>query len=170
MNVYLENSIRFFLVVVIQIFILNNIYLHGFVVPILYIYFVIKLPFKTLKMGVLLCSFLIGIFIDLLTGTPGINAAATTAVAFLRPFYIKMVLPKLNKESTMRPSVQDMGVVIFVAYASLLIFTHSLLLIMLEVFGFQNFGNTLLHAFLMTLVALLMVICCEFVFRQWSHQ
>lgn len=170
MNVYLENTVRFLIVLLIQIFILNNIYLHGFIVPILYTYFVIKLPFKTQNVVVLLLAFLMGISIDILTGTPGINAAATTAVAFFRPYIIKMILPHLSKDSIISPSINDLGFFVFVGYVALIVFSHSLILMFLEEFGFQNFGQTLIRILLTAIVSICIIMIVEFLWKSIKKQ
>lgn len=168
MNVYIENSLRFIIVFLIQIFILNNIYLHGLIVPILYVYFIIKLPFYMPKVPLLLVAFTMGILIDLCTGTPGINAATTTAVAFIRPIYVKMVLPNMTKDNPIEPSISNMGFIYFFVFSSLMVFTHSFLICFFEAFGFSHFGQTLLRSLLTALISLLLVIVFEMLTRLFS--
>lgn len=170
MNVYLENIFRFAIVLLIQVFVLNNIYLHGFVVPVLYLYFVIKLPFDLQKTYVLLLAFLMGIVVDVCIGTPGINAAATVAVAFFRPFFIKIVLPAMSKDSVVAPSITGMGFLNFTGYSSLLVIVHSFLLVILETFSFQDFRQTLLRFLACAAVSFLIIIVSEMFVRLFHRE
>lgn len=161
MNLFWQNTFRFIIVLLIQIFILNNIYLHNFIVPVLYLFFVIKLPFTTPKVVSVLLAFLMGITIDLFSGTPGINAAATTAVAFLRPSIIKIILPKINKDSGLSPSISDIGFLNFSGYSLSMIFVHCIFLMLLDVFSFQDFGQTCLRIITSTAISLLIIVLFE---------
>ena len=102
-NLIFKNIIRFIALVVIQIFIFNKIYLSGYINPYVFLMFVILLPFETPWWFLLISSFGIGLSVDLFTGSMGVHAAATTFMAFSRPFIVKTLLPKIDKSITVYP-------------------------------------------------------------------
>lgn len=67
-----------------QIFILNRITLFGQYIPVLYPVFVMFYPFFRNQFQFLGLSFLLGLCVDAFLGTWGINAFATTVIAYFR--------------------------------------------------------------------------------------
>jgi rod shape-determining protein MreD len=67
-----------------QIFVLNRIIIMGKFTPVLYPVFVIFYPFFRNKYHMLVASFVLGLGIDAFLYTWGINAFATTLVAYYR--------------------------------------------------------------------------------------
>lgn len=72
------------LLVALQIFVLNRIVMFGRYTPVMYPLFVMFYPFFRNKYQFLALSFLLGLGIDSFLGTWGINAFATTAIAYFR--------------------------------------------------------------------------------------
>ena len=81
---YLYEGLLFVLLVLLQVLLLSRIALFGIVTPVVYIYFLIKLPIGRTPFYVIISGFLLGIVIDIFFNTPGMNAAATTIVAAFR--------------------------------------------------------------------------------------
>ncbi|NJK85385.1 MAG: hypothetical protein HC906_04860 [Bacteroidales bacterium] len=57
---------RFIILVLLQVFVFNNIHLSGFIVPYIYILFILLLPFETPGWLLLVSAFLLGFSIDVL--------------------------------------------------------------------------------------------------------
>ena len=75
----------FVVAVLLQIFVLDNISLGVYFHPLLYSVFIILLPVDTKPVWVVLTSALLGVVMDAMTGTDGLNVIAATAVGVLRP-------------------------------------------------------------------------------------
>ena len=90
-SILFKNILRFVLLVLIQVFVLNNIRINGYINPHLYVLFILLLPFETPGWLLLVSSFSIGLSIDLFAHTPGLNAAASTFIAFIRPGFIRIL-------------------------------------------------------------------------------
>ena len=73
-----------FLLVALQVLILNKINLFGYVTPLVYIWVTIKIDNSYSRNAILLISFLTGLAVDIFTGTPGMHAAAITLLAFVQ--------------------------------------------------------------------------------------
>ena len=80
----LREIVWFVILILLQTLVLNRISVFGIAIPILYIYFLIKLPKNRNLFYVVISGFLMGLIIDVFLNTPGMNAAATTIIATLR--------------------------------------------------------------------------------------
>ena len=100
-----RNIIRFMVLVLVQILVLNNIQVSGYIVPHIYILFILLLPFETPRWLLLIAAFALGITVDLFTQTHGMHAAATVFIAFLRPWVLEMSAPRDGYEPGTFPRV-----------------------------------------------------------------
>ena len=78
--------LRFLGLLFLQVLVVDNIRLGYYVHPYVYVLFIFLLPFNIPRWQLLLLGFVNGFFVDLFNGTPGLNAAATVLMAFVRPF------------------------------------------------------------------------------------
>lgn len=163
-KILFSNSLRFILLIPIQVFVLDRINLGGFVNPYFYILFILMLPFETPGWLLLLLSFLMGFMIDLLSGTPGLNTASSTLVAFARPVVIKSLSSSREYEKGIQPSVHDLGFRWFISYALILTFIHHFLLFQLEVFRFSGFWFCLQRSIYSTLFTLVLLLLSQLLF------
>jgi rod shape-determining protein MreD len=163
MNLIVKNTIRFFFILFIQVFILNKIPpLHQFVVPYFYFIFILWLPFKTQRWVILLVGFLLGFTVDMFYKTPGLHAAASVLIAYLRPFVINLLLPKEATEwGNEEPNRVSMGSLPFTTYVILLTILHNLYLIFLEWMQFGSFFYFLGKLIATSLVSLLLILISE---------
>ena len=77
------NILRFVVVVALQVFILNELRLGGFINPWLYLYFILMLPIHIPGWLLLMVAFLTGFTIDVFSNTIGMHTLATVFLAFL---------------------------------------------------------------------------------------
>lgn len=162
------NSIRFILLIPLQVFVLDNINLGGFINPYIYILFILMLPFETPGWLLLFLSFLLGFFVDLFSGTPGLHAASSTLIAFARPLVIKSISSSREFEKGMQPSIQDLGLRWFSVYALILSLLHNFSLFLIEVFRFSGFWFTLQRTLYSTFFTLLILILAQLLFTNKS--
>jgi rod shape-determining protein MreD len=165
-NIIVKNIIRFILLVLLQVFIFNKIYLGGFINPYIYLLFIILLPFETPWWLLLLSSFGIGLSVDIFTGSMGMHAATATLIAYLRPSIIRIILPKLDSTLTVYPGIGFMGFPTFTLYTFILVFIHHFAFFVLEALSFSDFPYTLLRITLSTLVSAITIIILELIFRK----
>lgn len=158
------NILHFIVLVLFQVLILNNIQLSGYVNPYFYVLFILLLPFETPKWLLLILGFIMGLTIDFFMHTEGINAAATTLMAYLRPGTIKIFTGTRDIEPGTRPSIADMGFKWFLMYSLILVFFHHLLLFYLETFRLNEFLNVLPLILISTLVTLVLIILSQYIF------
>jgi hypothetical protein len=163
-NNIIKISIRFILLVLLQVLIVQNIRLGSYIILFPYILFILLLPFETPKLGVLALSFLIGITIDIFYDTAGMHAAACTLIGYSRHFILKLLSPRDGYETGLIPNVDSMGPVWFITYSAIIIFIHHLFFFYLEIFRFNEFFRTLLRVFLSTIGTFCFVYVVQFLF------
>ncbi len=163
-NNIIKNSIRFILLVLLQVLIVQNIRLGSYIILLPYILFILLLPFETPKLLVLISSFFIGLTIDMFYDTAGIHAAACTMIGFSRYYILKLLSPREGYDPGLIPTVDSMGAVWFITYASLIIFIHHFFFFYLEIFRFDEFFRTLLRVILSTIGTFVFVYVVQFLF------
>jgi rod shape-determining protein MreD len=165
-NEVIGNVIRFLFLVLIQVLILNNIQLSGYLNPFLYILFILMLPFQTPKWLVLVLAFVIGISIDMFSDTGGMHAAATVFMAFLRQPILKLISPRDGYEAGQQPTIQQFGLGWFFSYAGILVLIHHLVLFYMEAFHFTGFFSTFLRVVLSSFFTLTLIFVSQFFFSK----
>ncbi|MBA3901310.1 MAG: rod shape-determining protein MreD [Bacteroidetes bacterium] len=162
----IKNIFRFFLLIAIQILVLNNIQLSGFLNPYLYVLFILMLPFETPKWLTMVLAFMIGLSVDIFSDSPGMHAAASTFMAFCRPMVLKIIQPRDGYEFTLSPTIAQMGVSWFLTYAVILIFLHHLVYFYIEIFRFNEFFAIFTRVILSSIFTLLLVIFSQLLFTK----
>lgn len=152
-------SIMFVLLVLLQVLVFNRISLFHLATPYLYIYFIIKLPFGINRNLILLLGFLLGLIIDIFSNTPGINAFATTLVAFCRN-PLQSVLFTLDDYESQIPRLSLLGSA-FLKYAALMIIVHQVALICIESFSFFNITLVLLRILTSSILTFIFILGLE---------
>lgn len=163
MNFIVKNIIRFTILILLQVTIFNNIQLSGFINPYLYVLFILLLPFETPPWLLLVLSFFMGLSIDVFSNTIGIHASACVFMGFLRPFVLNYISVRDNYESNIEQGLYVYGFSWFFKYALILIVAHHSFLFIVEVFSFNNFGDTLIRIILSSIFTLLLVITSQFI-------
>lgn len=83
------NTGRFVFFILLQVLILNHINFLGYINPYLYVMFILILPVSMPQWQVIFMGFLIGFSVDAFGDTGGVHAAASTLIAYLRPFLLR---------------------------------------------------------------------------------
>lgn len=134
---YIHRIIWFVGLVLLQVLILNQIHLWGYATPFLYLYFILKLESGTSRHEQMLWAFFLGLTIDIFSNTPGMNAAATVFLAFIRPFLLRLFTPRDILDSIV-PSFRSMGNLSFVKYIISAVCIQNLILLSIESFSFSS--------------------------------
>ncbi len=168
MSNLLKNIIRFFIFILFQVFILNEVPpLHQFIVPYLYFLFILWLPFSINRLALLLISFAFGLSLDYFTGTPGLHAAPCVIIAYLRPFLLNLLIPQETIEQTyLEPGPKSMGWAPYGLYIGIFTFIHHFFLVLIEWLQFGNFGYFIGKVLGTTAISLFMIFLAEMLFTR----
>lgn len=169
-RVLFVNIIRIIILVPIQVLVLDNINLGGYVNPYLYVLFILLLPIEIPGWALLFLSFFIGLSVDVFAGTPGMHAAASTLMAYVRPLVIRSVGISRDIDPGLEPSIPSMGFSWFFMYSILLITIHHFALFVIEVFRFSGLFSTLLRTLYSTLFTLALVIIVQYLFGRQAKK
>jgi rod shape-determining protein MreD len=165
-NDLLKNILRFLVLAVLQVVVLNNINLAGFLNPYVYVLFILLLPFETPPWLLLISGFGMGLAIDAFTNSWGLHTAATTFMAFSRPTVLGLITSKKEYEPGIRPGIRDLGLYWFLSYAFSLVFLHHMALFYLEAFRFSEFFPTLMRVVLNTILTLGLCVLAQYLFTR----
>ena len=153
---------QFVFFVLVQVLILNNVQLSGFINPYLYIIFLLWLPLETPKWLLLVVGFLLGISVDIFSNTLGMHTSATLFLAFCRPYILQVLAPREGYEVNQKPGIKDFGLGRFLGYAGILTLLHHLFLFYVEVFRFTDFFSTLSRVLLSSIFTLVLIVIVQF--------
>ena len=138
MKIDLLKRFAWFLVFVLaQAVVLGRIHLFGVATPLLYVYFVLQFERNYPKWAVLLWSFFLGLFTDILSNTPGLAAASLTLIAAIQPYYLELFVPR-DSADDLKPTLSTLGMLKYSYYAIPLVVLYCLLFYSLEFFNFYN--------------------------------
>lgn len=158
MNNLLRRILSFILLALVQVFILNRIYLFGYATPMLYIYFILTMSQDVPHNRMMLWAFLLGLVIDAFSNTLGIHAAACTLTAFLRPALVRLFFIR-DEGEPFTPGLHTMGSA-FRRYALLAIFVHHTVVIVLQYFSFDyplQMGISIASSTLLTMLLVMAI-------------
>ena len=132
---YLHKIGWFVGLVLLQVLILNNVHIAGYATPFLYIYMILKFESDVPRNALMLWAFFLGLAVDILSDTPGMNAAV--------------------------PAVRTMGISPFLKYLVASVLVHHGMLLTLEFFSFVHIGALLLRIVTSTLLTVACIMAVE---------
>lgn len=162
MSIYLRNILRFALLILIQVLLLNRIPLNWWAPPyISFVYplFIVLLPISTPTTFLMVFAFFTGLTMDAFMNTGGIHAMACVAVAFSRKRILEFLLPQRLSEyqnATPGPKVMSWGS--FLAYSALLMLLHNFIYTLVEVWSMQSFWYFLAKTGITFLTSMIFVV------------
>ena len=161
----LNNIISFIVLVLVQVLILKNIRLGGYINPLLHILFIIRMPSNISGWAVLCLSFLLGVTVDIFSGNMGFYTFASTLTGFCRISLFNVFFSKHEQESVFMPSLSSMNFGSFTLYSSVLVFIHCFCYFFLETFIWGEIFSILWRSILSTTVTLMLILFIEFLLK-----
>lgn len=158
MRINLKYPFIFVLMIVLQIFIFNNIQVSGYINPQVYVFFILVLPINIRGSVLLLLAFGLGLIIDAFTDTLAIHALSSLLMAFFRPAVLRIFSDNPDPEDMASPSYYSPGTVSLVLYSLILVFIHHSTLFFLELFRFNELLQTLSRSLISSAITMLFVL------------
>jgi len=167
MYIVIRNIVRFIVLILFQVLVMDNVMINGFLIPQIYLLFILLMPFETPRWAQLVSGFLLGMGIDLFLNTQGMHTFATVAVAFVRPYLLNLLAPRDGYEPDSFPRIHYYGFLWFLKYTLVLVLIHHFVLFYLEVFQLKDFLSTLLRVILSAILSTSTIVLSQyFVFRK----
>lgn len=120
------------LYVVLQVLLLRNLVLFHYGFCFVYVATILLLPFDVGAVVLLLLGFGVGFAVDIFYNTPGMHAAATVLMAYLRPLTLRLLTPQRGYEERNEPLIGEMGLGWFLTYISFMVFLHHAVVFFIE--------------------------------------
>jgi rod shape-determining protein MreD len=163
----LSNLLRFALLVLLQALVLDHLDLaHGWVVPYLYVLFLLMLPLELPDWATLLVGAITGLVMDLFTSTPGMHTSACVVMAYVRTWMLRLLRPRDGYEFGRQATIGDMGIAWWLTFAGVLILAHHLWFFFVEVYRFSDLGSTLLRSLLSAVFTLALCLLSQALFSR----
>lgn len=142
-----SNTARFVLLILLQVLLIDHIDLaNGWVVPYLYVLFLLMLPLGIPHWEALLIGFVTGLVMDFFSSTPGMHTVACTVMVYARVLMLRAIAPREGYDASDQATIAHMGPAWFITYAGVLVLLHHLVLFFLEVYRFDGFLSTFARA------------------------
>ena len=127
------NSIRFFLLLLMQVLLFNHINFLGYINPYIYIAFILFFPFTAKQTLLIFSSFVLGLSIDIFSDSEAIHAAASVFIAYLRPSILKISFGVSYQHNSVHLNQARFSQI--VTYVATMVIMHHLMLFTLDVFN-----------------------------------
>lgn len=150
------NILRFFILLLLQIIIFNNITFFGFINPFPYILFIILYPVNGNKPGLLLASFFLGLILDIFSNSGGIHATACIILAYFRPAIFKFAFGLSYEYQTIK--LNDSITPERFSFLVTAVLIHHVTLFLLEAFQISFIWNSLLRTLLSSIATIIICI------------
>ncbi|MDG2498429.1 MAG: rod shape-determining protein MreD [Flavobacteriaceae bacterium] len=131
-NIVLRTILSFIGLVLLQVLVCSNVNFLGEINPYIYVVFILLYPVINNRLLFLFLSFLLGYTIDIFLDSGGVHAAASVAIAYIRPLFLKFSFGAAFDYQSIKFSNTDFSRRLI--YFLLLIGIHHLILFSLVIF------------------------------------
>ena len=173
MRLILLNIVRFFFLVLLQVFIISKFnlgFLTGYISIAVYISFILTFPTRISKYITVVIAFFLGLTIDMFLNTHGIHASACVFLSFIRPY----LLNRLQTESPM-DEIDELTIYTedaqkYILYTFILSLGFFFWLFMIEEFSFVKIPVIILKTILSSIVSTILIIIGQYLlFRKQKN-
>lgn len=160
MEGFVNRLVMFVVLALVQVLVLNYVWLFNVATPLLYVFFAITFPRNSAKGEVLVWCFMLGLVIDLFSNTPGLASGSMTLIGLLQPYLLELFVPRDSAEN-MEVSVATLGMGKFFTFSLILTLLYSLLFFALETFNFFEWQMWLLRSVCSTTLTMVLMLAIE---------
>lgn len=163
MNKTIYLGLLFIFLLLLQVFILNNINFLGYINPYLYISYIFFYPLNKKRFSFLSTSFLLGLFVDFFSDSGGIHAFSILTIAYLRLFFIKVFFRKVPSDFPFFKLKSEPFSKVF-NYVTTLTLIHHFILFSFANFSFHNFSSVMLNTLFSAFFTLVLFFLGNYIF------
>ena len=155
----------FLLYLTLQILLVRNLVLFDYAFCFIYIACILLLPNETSLTWLLLVAFMTGFVVDIFYNTPGMHAAATVLMAYVRPLIVRAQIDVPGLESRIEFSLRELGTGAFFRYVFVLALIHHTALFSIEASSLSLIIPTLVRVGASTLFTTVSIVLIQFFTR-----
>lgn len=149
--------VLFLVLIPAQALVFNNLVLFNVAVPFVFIFLLITLPVTFSANLAMTIGFVTGLTVDILADTAGVNALASTILAFVRRPVFHLYMPVDNDLAEQRPSLRNMGVAAFLKFAVTMALIYCMTVFLIECIGCFNLKLLILRTLSSTVYTFIMI-------------
>jgi len=157
MNKTIKYTLQFILLILIQVFVLNNINLFGYLNPYLYLLFLITYHFSNNQSEIIFIAFLLGLSLDLISQSAGAHTIACLTIGFLRPYFAVFSFRLKASELPENLISKEARVLNKIGFIFLMIFIHHFILFFIIFLDPKSIFLILKNTFFTTLFSIVVI-------------
>lgn len=173
MNPITKYIIRLIGLILLQVVVIKNVELgfaNWWVTPFIYFYLILDLPVKFNPLYSMLYAGVLGFIIDIFMDTYGMHASAAIFVAFLRNYFMPLLLPRDGFDMNSPATIQNFGTSKYMFYLFVMTFLYHLWFFLLEKFSFSSIFLRLSQATVSSLVAVALMMTIHYLYLKDSKR
>lgn len=124
--------------ILFQTLLFNHIALFNVAFPIVFIYFIIRLPVHLNLSYLFSLAFAMGFIVDVFSDTPGVNSLACTLLAACKRPVFYAYVSKDDKTKNITPTIRNIGFISYAKYLLTMTGIYCLLAFIIEYFSFAD--------------------------------
>ncbi len=153
--------ILFVILTVLQVVVFNHLVLWGVAMPIIFIYWLVRLPVNTGTNLSLTLAFLLGLAIDICSDTQGLNALSCTIAAALRLPILRLYFPREEDLTDPEPSTRSLGSGTYMKYLLTFVTVYCTIYFIVEAFTFFNPVRLILRIVCSSLISFIVILTID---------
>ena len=127
-------------------------------VPIIFIYFIIRLPLSLGVNWLMTIAFFTGLVIDIFNSSLGMNALSCVILAISKRPVFRLYMPREDDITDTIPPIDSLGFSVYFRFMSSLTLIYCALLFGIQAFSLMNIGLTLLRIAASSLLSIILIL------------
>ncbi len=169
---------RSLVLILLQVWVLNNSYFLHFInpqgyalfQPMMYPLIFIFMPFNTSRTTMLFLGFFIGLIMDIFALSYGLHILASVLATNFRGRIIKLIDLSPNlMESDNLPSIKIIGPYVFTIFTAIIILLHHFTYFLLQSFTVSSFLYNVVVAFCSSIISIILIFLWELLLERSSR-
>ena len=152
-----KQTIRYIIVMLLQVLLFDQLQLWGVCHPYIYILGLLMMPITLPHIADMVIGAGVGLLMDVFCNSLGIHTAACILIMFIRPYLIGAIVndkDRLNEQISLR----SIGMEALIKYVVILVLVHHLTVFLLAAWSWAHIGFVLLETLISSLITCVIVI------------
>ncbi len=162
--------IIFIVLVTAQVVIFNNICLFNIAIPIIFIYFIIRLPLSININIAMTIAFITGLIVDIFSDTQGLHALSCTIISFNKRNILRLYITREDDISDDEVTIRTIGFSVYFKYLLTIVLLYCTLVFSIEAFTFFNILQLILRIISSTILSFLLILGIERILNSRSEK
>ena len=148
---------RYFLVMLLQVLLFDQLQLLGVCHPYIYILCLLMMPITLPHSADMIIGAVVGLILDIFCNSLGVHTASCIFIMFIRPYLIGAIVndkDRLNEQITLR----TLGMEALLKYTVILVLAHHLMVFLLAAWSWSHIGFVLMETIVSSLITISIII------------